>query len=166
MGNKRTQGLTFFALLSIIILLFFYGCGGGGGGSSSGGSSASNNGVPSILVSPETNSLRRGENAKVNITYYDSDGDILEIVNEMYYGPYGKTDRISAAEKGITGVSGSASFLITTNSTTTRGMYTNKCYVNDKKGNRSNIVEFSMQVNAMGQTKEQENKTPQFLFIN
>jgi hypothetical protein len=90
----------------------------------------------------------------------------LEIVNEMYYGPYSKTYRISAAEKGITGVSGSASFLITTDSTTTAGMYTNKCYVNDKKGNRSNIVEFSMQVNAMGQAKEQENKTPQFLFIN
>jgi hypothetical protein len=164
MGNKRVQWLTFLALLSIIFLLFIFGC--GGGGSSSGGSSASNDGVPSISVSQNTASIKRGENTNVTFTWYDSDADISEVVAEWWYGPYMKIYRFSAGEKGINGVSGSANILITSNESTSVGMYTIKYYFNDGKGNRSNIVEKNLQVNAMGQAKEQENKTPQFLFIN
>jgi len=154
MEAKAISKLLILSLLGLF--LFQFSC--SSGGSSSGGGSS--NGVPQVGVSLENTTIRRGDTVYGTLSWSDSDGDIVTVYAEDWYGPARWDSSAPASQFGINGSNGTSRIYFTTKSTASLGIHTTKFYVRDAKGQQSNIVEINIRVNAKENAMDTDIKSP------
>lgn len=98
---------------------------------------------PSLRLENLTSTVQVGQSAQVSVSFYDSEGNI----STVFIREQDVTSNYSAGDLLISGNSGKGYFSVYYPTTASRGQHNYEVWVTDAKGNRSNTLSFSINVN-------------------